>query len=70
MTEAILAQGKLLAYLKRNVEDVPQTANVIKIRQFSHGQSNPTYLLQVRCILGFKDAPQPPPPPPPQEHVR
>ena len=38
-------QVKLLEYLKGSVEDFPSVFQ-LEIQQFSHGQSNPTYMLR------------------------
>ncbi|KAK9814257.1 hypothetical protein WJX72_003022 [[Myrmecia] bisecta] len=40
-----LDEAKLQQYLQREVADFPKSSS-LAVRQFSHGQSNPTYLLQ------------------------
>ena len=52
------AQVKLLAYLKREVEGFPQSAQTVNIKQFSHGQSCPTYLLEA-CVVFHHSSYQP-----------
>ena len=47
-----LLQGKLTQYLRRKVEGFPAESEV-SIRQFSHGQSNPTYLIEVSSCTPF-----------------
>ena len=39
-------QVKLLEYLKKSVGDFPSVSQ-LEVKQFSHGQSNPTYMLRV-----------------------
>ncbi len=43
-----VVQAKLLGYLRETVSGFPDVSS-IAIKQFSHGQSNPTYLLEV-CL--------------------
>ncbi|CAI5500107.1 unnamed protein product [Closterium sp. Naga37s-1] len=42
-----LDEAAVLNYLKQHVRNVPANADALKISQFGHGQSNPTYLLEV-----------------------
>lgn len=42
------AQGALGAHLRDHVPGFPRDSQ-LTVHQFAHGQSNPTYLLQVRC---------------------
>ncbi|CAI5952023.1 unnamed protein product [Closterium sp. NIES-65] len=42
-----LDEVAVLSYLKQHVRNVPANADALKISQFGHGQSNPTYLLEV-----------------------
>ena len=44
-------QNALLQYMRQNVPSFPQGCNMLDVRQFSHGQSNPTYLLKVAACL-------------------
>lgn len=44
--EMILAQARLLQYLRNNLDGFPRVSS-LRILQFTHGQSNPTYLLEV-----------------------
>ena len=43
-------QDKLLQYLRQHSEGFPQSCQSLQIEQFSHGQSNPTYLIKVNFI--------------------
>ena len=42
-------QEKLLRYFQTAVVDFPDGITSLDVKQFSHGQSNPTYLIQVCC---------------------
>jgi len=43
----------LADYLRSNVPSFPE-AHPMRVLKFTHGQSNPTYLLEVRvCFCGF-----------------
>ena len=44
-----LLQEKLLRYFQAAVADLPAGVTSLDVKQFSHGQSNPTYLVQVCC---------------------
>ena len=49
-------QVKLLAYLKQHVQGFPNNVQTISVKHFSHGQSCPTYLLEV-CLDIRSDVP-------------
>ncbi|CAI5471823.1 unnamed protein product [Closterium sp. Yama58-4] len=51
-----LDEAAVLTYLKQHVKNVPANAEVLKISQFGHGQSNPTYLLEVPSAQGSQPA--------------
>ena len=59
-----LLQGRLLSYMKDAVQDFPPGVNSLQVRQFSHGQSNPTYLVEVwqysRQLAEPQNMPSPP----------
>jgi acyl-CoA dehydrogenase len=42
-----LDEGPLLAYLRTAVPDLAAESGPLRVRAFSHGQSNPTYLLEL-----------------------
>ena len=44
------AQAALRRYLASTVEDFPKHVGQLEVFQFSHGQSNPTYLVKVRHL--------------------
>ena len=46
-----LLQGALLQYMQQNVPSFCRDCNKLDVFQFSHGQSNPTYLLKVTHSL-------------------
>ena len=41
-----LDEGKLLLYLKSSIPELANEQGPLRVSQFQHGQSNPTYLLQ------------------------
>ena len=43
----VAPQAKLLEYLRQAIPSFPSDCQQLQVRQFSHGQSNPTYLLRV-----------------------
>ncbi len=47
----MLPQDRLLRYLKANVPQFATETGPLSVRSFTHGQSNPTYLLQVRLTI-------------------
>lgn len=49
-TDTVLVQAKLLKYLRTAIENFPDVDDLI-VQQFKHGQSNPTYLLQVGILV-------------------
>ncbi len=49
-TDTVLVQAKLLQYLRTAIESFPDVDGLI-MQQFKHGQSNPTYLLQVGILV-------------------
>lgn len=42
-----LDEGALLSFLQRSVPNLASAPGPLLVRQFQHGQSNPTYLLQL-----------------------
>lgn len=48
---SIHTQDRLSAFLHANVPEFPRNA-VLEVRQFQHGQSNPTYLLRALSSSG------------------
>ncbi|XP_024401951.1 probable acyl-CoA dehydrogenase IBR3 isoform X2 [Physcomitrium patens] len=58
-----LDEGRLLSYLQTHVKGFLPPPASLKISQFGHGQSNPTYLLQVelnRCVQRYVLRKKPP----------
>ncbi len=48
-----ISQARLLQYLSDNGHGFPGGTTGLVVKQFSHGQSNPTYLIEVRAKAMF-----------------
>ena len=50
LDKVCLMQAKLHRYLRTTIDNFPEHED-LRVQQFAHGQSNPTYLIQVTLNL-------------------